>query len=258
MNILLIGDIVGKPGREAVAGLLPDFIIDKKIDLVVANGENAAGGSGLNSKCANSLFVKGVDVLTSGDHIFKRRDVLEIIDNPYILRPENLPPLTPGKGHCIIEKNGIKVGVLNLQGRVFMHPIECPFRAAEEAIKLLKKETNIILVDMHAEATSEKIALSYFLDEKVSLVAGTHTHVQTADEKILSGGTAYITDVGMTGPCDSVIGRKKESVIERFVTGMPTRFEVADDDIQMQGVIVTINEKTAKATAIKRIKECLS
>lgn len=258
MNILFIGDIVGKPGRKAVAELLPGFIVDKKIDLVVANAENAAGGSGLNSKCANLFFAKGVDILTSGDHIFKRRDVFDIIDNPYILRPENLPPRTPGKGHCVIKKNGIKIGVLNLQGRVFMRPIECPFRAAEVAVKLLKKEADVILVDIHAEATSEKIALSCFLDTKVSLVAGTHTHVQTADEKISAAGTAYITDVGMTGPCDSVIGRNKESVIERFITGMPTRFEVADDDIQMQGVIVTINELTAKATAIKRIKECLS
>lgn len=258
MNILFIGDIVGKPGREAINKLLPKIIQSQRIDLVVANAENAAGGSGLNLKSAQELFSQGIDILTSGDHIFKRKEVFEIIDHPYILRPANLAPQALGKGHCIIEKKGVKVGIVNLQGRVFMPAIECPFRTAQSVIEILKKETSVIIVDMHAEATSEKIALSFFLDAEVSLVCGTHTHVQTADEKILAGGTAYITDIGMTGPCDSVIGRKKEAVIERFVTGMPTRFEVAHEDIQLQGVVVSIDEKSGKATSIKRIKECLS
>jgi len=257
MNILFIGDIVGKPGREAVKRLLPGIIDKENIDLAVANAENAAGGSGLNSKCADELFSQGIDVLTSGDHIFKRREVLQIIDHPYILRPANLAPRALGKGCCIIEKKGVKTGVINLQGRVFMSPIECPFRTAQGLIEEIRKQASVILVDIHAEATSEKIALSFFLDGEVSLVAGSHTHVQTADEKILPGGTAYISDAGMTGPCDSVIGRKKEKVIERFVTGMPTRFEIAAEDVQMQGVVVSVDEESGKAVAIKRIKECL-
>lgn len=258
MNILFIGDIVGRPGREAIKALLPKLIDREKIYLVVANGENAAGGSGINPKCAEELFSYGIDVLTSGDHIFKRQEVLSIIDNPYLLRPANLPPQALGKGYCILEKKGIKIGVLNLQGRVFMQPIDCPFRIAQEIVEKIRKETNIIIVDIHAEATSEKIALSFFLDGEVSLVCGTHTHVQTADEKILPLGCAYITDVGMTGPCGSVIGRRKEQVIERFLTGMPTRFEVALEDVQLQGVVCEIDQNSGKAKAIKRVKECLS
>lgn len=257
MNILFIGDIVGKPGRQAVESLLPGLIASEAVDLVVANGENASGGSGINAKCAEELFSYGVDVITSGDHIFKRPEVANIIGHPYLLRPANLAPQAWGKGFCIIEKKGVKTGVLNLQGRVFMHPIECPFRASQEIIEKIRKETHNIVVDIHAEATSEKIALSFFLDGTVSLICGTHTHVPTADEKILPLGSAYITDVGMAGPCDSVIGRKKESVIEKFVTGMPVRFEVASEDIQLQGVVADIDEKTGKARAIKRIREKL-
>ncbi|MDP1853312.1 MAG: TIGR00282 family metallophosphoesterase [Candidatus Omnitrophota bacterium] len=257
MNILFIGDIVGKPGREAVKALLPKLIEREKIDLTVANAENVAGGSGINPKCAEELFGCGIDVLTSGDHIFKRQEVISIIDHPYLLRPANLSPRALGKGHCVIEKKGVKIGVLNLQGRVFMHPIDCPFRTAQEVVEKIRKETRIIIVDIHAEATSEKIALGFFLDGEVSLVAGTHTHVQTADEKILPGGTAYISDVGMAGPCDSVIGRRKEQVIEKFLTGMPTRFEVASAGVELQGVAVEIDDHTGKAKTIKRIKECL-
>lgn len=258
MNILFIGDIVGKPGREAIKQLVPQIVREEAIDLVVANAENAAGGSGINSKIAEELFASGIDVLTSGDHIFKRPEVANIINHPYLLRPANLAPQAQGKGHCIIEKKGIKIAVVNLQGRVFMPPIDCPFRIAQGLIEKIRKEANIIIVDIHAEATSEKIALSFFLDGEVSLVCGTHTHVQTADEKILSGGTAYITDVGMTGPCDSVIGRRKEQVIERFLTGMPTRFEVAVGDVQLQGVVCEIDKDSGRARAIKRIRKCLS
>jgi hypothetical protein len=255
MKILFIGDIVGKPGREAVKNLLPGLVDDEGIELVIANAENVAGGSGVTFKSANELFNCGVDVLTSGDHIFKRKEVSEIIDHPYLLRPANLPPQALGKGYCIIEKKGVKIGVINLQGRVFMHPIECPFRTAQNIIEKIKKETRVIVVDIHAEATSEKIALSYFLDGEVSAVLGTHTHVQTADERVLPQGTAYITDTGMTGPCDSVIGRRKEKVIERFVTGMPTRFELAHEDIQLQAVVVDIDESSGKARSIKRTKK---
>ncbi|MFQ5680517.1 MAG: TIGR00282 family metallophosphoesterase [Candidatus Omnitrophota bacterium] len=254
MNILLIGDIVGKPGREAMAKLLPEIISREDISLVIANGENASGGSGLGPKASEQLFRYGVDVITSGDHIFKRRETLTIIDNPYILRPANLPPLARGKGSCLIEKNGVKFGVLNLQGRVFMPSLDCPFRAAEQAIERLSRETKIILVDMHAEATSEKIALSFFLDGRVSAAVGTHTHVQTADEKILEGGTAYITDLGMTGPCLSVIGRERDKVIHKFVTGMPSRFNVASQGVELQGVVVSVDENSGRARGIKRIR----
>ncbi|PIQ88971.1 MAG: TIGR00282 family metallophosphoesterase [Candidatus Omnitrophica bacterium CG11_big_fil_rev_8_21_14_0_20_42_13] len=257
MNILFIGDIVGKPGRQAIKQLLPKIVEREGIGLVIANAENAAGGSSLNPNSVNELFQSGIDVLTSGDHIFRRPEALKVIDHPFILRPENLPPAALGKGHCLIEKNGISIAVLNLQGRVFMSAIECPFRAAQSAIEKIKNDAKIIIVDIHAEATSEKIALSFFLEGEVSAVLGTHTHVQTADEKILPAGTAYISDAGMTGPCDSVIGRRKEKVIEKFVTGMPTSLEVASEDIQLQGVVVDIDEQTGRARAIKRIKEKL-
>jgi len=257
MKILFIGDIVGSPGREAVRVIVPKLREREAIDLVIANAENASGGSGLTPKVAEDLFDSGCDCLTTGDHIWKRQDVLKIIDHPYILRPANLAPGIPGKGYCVLTKNNLNVGVINLQGRVFMQAIDCPFRAAREIAPFLKKETNIILVDMHAEATSEKVAMGYFLDGKVSAVAGTHTHIQTADEKILPQGTAYITDLGMAGPYDSVIGQEKSRIIERFLTGMPVRFEVASENIQLHGAIIEIDTATGKAVSIKRIQEKL-
>jgi len=259
MNILFIGDIIGSPGREAVRELLPELQKEYKLDFVVANAENAAGGSGITPKIAQELFEAGVNVLTSGDHIWKKREIFEIIDKEErILRPLNFPAGVPGRGACLFKaKSGSKIGVVNVQGRVFMEALECPFKTAREAIEALSKETKIIIVDIHAEATSEKVALGWYLDGKASSVLGTHTHIQTADERILPGGCAYITDVGMTGPLDSVIGRRIEDVLERFITCVPTRFEVAKDNIQLQGVAVDIDENTGKARSILRIQKKL-
>ena len=257
MKILFIGDIVGSPGREAVKVLVPKLKKEKAIDLVIANAENSSGGTGLTPKSAEELLGYGCDCLTSGDHIWKLKEVFKIIDHPYILRPLNLAPNIPGKGYCVIKKNNFKVALINLQGRVFMSPIECPFRAVREIIPIIQKETNIILVDIHAEATSEKVAMGHFLDGLVSAVVGTHTHIQTADEKILPQGTAYISDAGMCGPYDSVIGQEKGRIIERFLTGMPVKFEVALGDVQLCGVVIDIDENTGKAIKIERIQEKL-
>lgn len=260
MKILFIGDIVGSPGREAVRELLPPLRQECGVGFVVANAENAAGGSGITPQVAGELFESGVDVLTSGDHIWKKREILELIEEDRrILRPLNFPAGTPGSGASIFTaKDGTKVGVINLQGRVFMDPLECPFKAGLQAAEELSRETRVIILDIHAEATSEKVALGWYLDGKVSAVLGTHTHIQTADEKILPGGTAYLTDAGMTGPYHSVIGRKIEDVLERFITAMPTRFGVADSDIQLHAALVDIDEKTGKARAISRVQKKLA
>jgi len=259
MKILFIGDIVGSPGREAVRGLVPGLQKEYSLDFVVANAENAAGGSGITSSVAKDLFEAGVNVLTSGDHIWKKREIFEIIDKEdRILRPLNFPAGAPGRGACLYKaKNGSTIGVVNVNGRVFMDALECPFRRSMQAVEELSKDTKIIIVDIHAEATSEKVALGWYLDGKVSGVLGTHTHVQTADEKILPGGTAYITDVGMTGPLDSVIGRRVEDVLERFITGVPVRFEVAQENIQLQGAVLDIDDITGKARSITRIQRKL-
>lgn len=257
MNILFIGDIVGSPGREAVKQLLPGLKKEFNLDFVIANAENAAGGSGITDKVAQELFGAGVSVLTSGDHIWKKREILEIISaEERILRPLNFPAGAPGRGENIfsLPGTGKKIGVVNVQGRVFMQPIECPFRTTREAVEKLSKLTNVILVDIHAEATSEKVALGWFLDGKVSAVLGTHTHVQTADERILPGGTAYLSDAGMTGPFDSVIGRRVEDVLERFVTGIPVRFEVAASNVQLQGALIEIDDDSGRARSIVRIQ----
>jgi metallophosphoesterase (TIGR00282 family) len=259
MNILFIGDIVGSPGREAMKQLLPELKKDYNLDFVIANAENAAGGSGITPRVAEELFGLGVNVLTSGDHIWKRREAFELINNEErILRPANFPAGAPGRGWGLFKaKDNFKVGVINVNGRVFMEALECPFRVSRQLQEDLSKETKIIVVDIHAEATSEKIALGWYLDGKVSAVLGTHTHIQTADERILPGGTAYITDVGMTGPMDSVIGRRIEDVLERFLTAVPTRFEVAKDNIQLHGAVLDIDEQTGKASSIVRIQRRL-
>ncbi len=259
MKVLFIGDIVGSPGRKACAELIPRIRKARKADFVVANAENAAGGSGITEKIAGELAGYGIDAITSGDHIWKRKDIMEVLDQyPAILRPANYPPGAPGMGFNVI-KSGLKtpVGVINLVGRVFMDPVECPFRMARGAIEEMAKETRIILVDMHAEATSEKIAMGWYLDGLVSAVVGTHTHVQTADERVLPQGTAYMTDLGMTGPHDSVIGRKKEQILTRFLTQLPTRFEMADEDVRLNGALIDIDESTGKARSIERIGEKL-
>jgi len=256
MNILFIGDIVGSPGREIIKNLLPKLKEEYKLDFVIANAENAAGGSGITPKVAQELFDYGVSVLTSGDHIWKKREIFQIIESDTrILRPLNLPPGAPGRGLGVFKAdNGVKVGVINLQGRVFMEAIECPFRTGIKAQEALSKETKVIIVDVHAEATSEKVALGWYLDGRVSGVLGTHTHIQTADEKVLPLGCAYITDVGMTGPYDSVIGRRIEDVLSRFITSVPTRFEVSSGNCQLHGVVLDIDEVTGKARSILRIQ----
>lgn len=260
MNILFIGDIVGEPGRHAIKELLPRIKRKNAVEFVVANGENVAGGSGVTPALADELFGYGVDVITSGDHIWKRKEIFDYIDtNKRLLRPANYPKDAPGYGSTVVQsESGIDVGVINLAGRVFMQPLECPFRRAKEEAEKLKAKARIIIVDMHAEATSEKIALGWYLDGLVSAIVGTHTHVQTADEKILPGGTAYLSDAGMTGPFDGVIGRKKEQILSRFLTQMPMKFEMAEGDIQLHGAIIDVDEKTGKANSIKRIQEKLA
>ncbi len=259
MRILFIGDVVGSPGRTAVKELLPKIRKRERVDFVIANGENAAGGSGLTGELADELFGYGVDVLTNGDHVWKRKEIIEKLESDNrVLRPANYPPESPGFGSTTVKSSaGVAVGVVNLIGRVFMDAVECPFRAAKEHIARISKNAKVIVIDIHAEATSEKIALGWFLDGMVSAVVGTHTHIQTADEKILPNGTAYITDAGMTGPYDSVIGRRKEQVLSRFITHMPVRFEMAEGDIQLHGVVIDVDETTGKARSISRVQEKL-
>lgn len=259
MKILFIGDIVGSPGREAIKNLLPELKKEFNLDFVIANAENAAGGSGITPKVAEELFNYSVNILTSGDHIWKKREIMELINQePRILRPVNFPPGAPGRGWELFKvKDNFRIGVMNVQGRVFMEALDCPFRTARQAQEELSKDTKLIIVDIHAEATSEKVALGWYLDGKVSAILGTHTHIQTADEKILPAGSAYITDVGMTGSVDSVIGRRIEDVLERFLTSIPVRFEVAKENIQLQGVVLDIDENTGKARSIVRIQKKL-
>ncbi|MFH1594720.1 MAG: TIGR00282 family metallophosphoesterase [Candidatus Omnitrophota bacterium] len=260
MKLLFIGDIVGKPGREAIKALVPDLVEKNGIDFVVANAENAAGGSGLTPSIADELFDYGIGVLTNGDHVWKRREIIDALEaDQRVLRPLNYPKEVPGRGSCVIKlQTGVKIGIISLVGRVFMQPVECPFRTAREEVEKIKQSTPNIFIDIHAEATSEKIALGWYLDGQVTAVMGTHTHVQTADERVLPQGSAYITDVGMTGPFDSVIGRKKEQILTRFLTQMPTRFQMAEDDVRLNGAIVDFDEKIGKANSIKRIAKQLN
>lgn len=256
MNILFIADIVGRPGRWAVSQLLPDLKKLYQIDFTIANVENAAGGFGLTKEIAKKIHSYGVDCLTSGNHIWDRKDIYPYLnEDQRVLRPANYPPGAPGRGVGIFEtKEGEKIAVLNIQGRVYIKEIDCPFRVSEEKIKGLKEETNVIIVDMHAEATSEKVALGWYLDGKVSAILGSHTHVQTADEIILPNGTAYITDAGMTGAHDSVIGMNKEDALSRFILQIPRRFTPAKKDIKFCGALVKIDPDTGKALSIERIK----
>jgi metallophosphoesterase (TIGR00282 family) len=255
LRILFIGDIVGKGGRRAVTDLLPQ-LMNEKVDFVIANGENSSGGIGISPQNARMLLEGGVDVLTSGNHIWRKKEIIPFLEQePRLLRPANYPPGAPGRGSGIYTTSTAeKVGILNLEGRIFMRSIESPFKTAEEHLSVLRRETKVIIVDFHAEATSEKYALGWFLDGEVSAVLGTHTHVQTADERVLPGGTAYITDAGMTGPIDSVIGIKKEIALERFLTMLPNKFEPATGNIELQGVIVDVNEATGLSHGIRRVK----
>lgn len=254
MKIMFVGDIVGKPGRQICSQLIPKLREQHKIDLVLANGENAAGGFGLTPHVLEELFEAGIDVVTSGNHIWDRKEIYEVIDKEErLLRPLNYPPGAPGRGSGIFRCRGREVGVINVQGRIFMDPIDCPFRAVELETNKMREKTKIIIVDVHGEATSEKMAMGWFLDGKVSCVIGTHTHVQTADERILPGGTAYITDVGMTGPSDTIIGLSRAPVLKRFLTHLPSRFEVGKGDPILCGILADISEETGKAFAIERI-----
>ena len=257
MKILFIGDVVGEPGRKAVTALAPRLRERHKIDVIIANGENSAGGSGITPKTAEEIFSAGVDVITSGDHLWDQKEVSGLLGNePRFLRPLNYPPGTAGHGSGIFHFQGLpSVGVLNLQGRVFMPDLDNPFLVGQAEVALLRQRTHIIFVDMHAEATSEKIALARMFDGSVTAVIGTHTHVQTADEQIFPGGTAYLSDAGFTGPHESVLGREIAPVIQRFLTYTPQRFSVAKDRVLLQGALIEVENETGKALKIQRISE---
>lgn len=258
MKVLFLGDIIGKPGRRVLEKNLNHLVGKYEADLVIANAENSAGGIGISQKTCRNLLEIGIDVLTTGNHVFKKREIYDLLDKEKrLLKPANYPPDTPGSGYNIyeIEKLGnLKVAVFNLCGRVFVENMDCPFRTMDRLLKYVSGKTPIIIVDMHAEVTSEKVAMGWYLNGRVSAVIGTHTHVQTADERILPGdGTAYITDVGMVGPRDSVIGVKKDNIIERFITGMPQKFTVAKEDVWISGAIIDIDGKSGQSRSIKRI-----
>ena len=258
MKILCIGDIVGKPGREALQDLLPQIREEHRIDFTIVNAENAAGGAGLTPRIAEQLLQIGCDVITLGDHVWDQKDLESYLDETdNVIRPANFPSETPGKGLCIKQtSSGLKVGVINLIGRVFMrYQVNCPFRTIKEILEKIKKETSVIIVDMHAEATSEKIALASYVDGQISALFGTHTHVQTADERILPGKTGFITDLGMTGPIDSIIGQSKEGIIQRFLLSMPIKFCVAAGDVQLSVAVLDVDEKTGLTKNITRIQK---
>jgi 2',3'-cyclic-nucleotide 2'-phosphodiesterase len=259
LKVLFLGDVFGKPGRQAVRRLVPRLIAKEGLDLVVANAENSAAGIGVTPDSANDLLAAEVDLLTSGNHIWSKREIVPYLERPdgRLLRPANYPPGAPGRGRAVIATpDGRRLGVLNLEGRVFMKAIDDPFRVATAEIERLRAEgAQAILVDMHCEATSEKNAMGWFLDGKVAAVLGTHTHVQTADARVLPGGTAFITDVGMCGPWDSVIGVRKDLVLERFLSARPVSFEPAKRDVWLQGAIVDVDETTGLARGIVRVQE---
>jgi len=256
VRILFIGDIIGKAGRKALLTLLGGLVETEGIDFTIANGENAAGGIGITPTVATEILEKGVDVITSGNHIWAKKEIIPFLNvEERILRPANYPDGTPGKGSRVFTtRTGEKIGVVNLEGRVFMKSLDCPFATAEKELTELKRETDCTVVDFHAEATSEKMALGWFLDGRASAVLGTHTHVQTCDERILPSGTAYITDVGMTGPIASVIGIRQRDAIERFLTQMPRKLDVASREIEVQGVILEINPHNGRSESITRLK----
>ncbi|MBP7702683.1 MAG: TIGR00282 family metallophosphoesterase [Candidatus Hydrothermae bacterium] len=256
ITVLFIGDVVAGMGREVVRKLLPGLRNKYDVDFAIANGENIAGGIGLTEKTAEEMKAAGVDVLTGGNHMWDKREVYQFIDNvDWIVRPLNYPPGTPGKGFGYYRIQGCSVMVFNLLGRVFMNGYDCPFRTAEEFLK--GYSADIIILDFHAEATSEKVSLGYFLDGKVSLIVGTHTHVQTSDARVLPGGTGYVTDAGMTGGLGGVIGVKKELFVKRFITQMPVAFEPEEKDPGLEGVLARIDSNTGKCVDIKLLREYL-
>jgi metallophosphoesterase (TIGR00282 family) len=256
MRVLILGDVMGRPARRAVRDLVPQLIQNEEIDLVVANAENSAGGMGVDIKSAKELFAAGVQVLTSGNHIWKKKEIYSFLDEQdNLIRPANFPAGAPGRGWCVWQHNGRRALVINLQGRVFMpNHVEDPFRSADEILKQHGGGSAVVIVDMHAEATSEKYAMGWYLDGRASLVFGTHTHVQTADERIFPAGTAYITDVGMCGAFDSVIGLEKDTVIRGFITQLPRQFELAQDNVVLQGVMADIDDDSGRAQSIRRLR----
>ena len=257
LRLLFLGDVIGEPGRKAVIEMVPRLKQAWGIDFVVVNGENAAAGRGITGKITIDLLRAGVAVITSGDHIWDQKEVVSYIETePRLLRPINYPPGTPGRGSIVLETAKGKVGVINVQGRTFMQPsLENPFRLVDEEVRRLRAETHVIFVDMHAETTSEKIAIGRFLDGKVSAVAGTHTHIQTADEQIFPGGTAFICDAGMCGPTESVLGREIQPIIQRFLSSMPVNFPVAKGEVKLHGILVDIDPSTGEAKSIRRVAE---
>jgi hypothetical protein len=255
IKVLTIGDIVGKPGRKILLDKLPRLIETWNLAFVIANGENVAGGSGITPETMEEILKAGVDCITSGDHVWKKKEIVPVLSKDHrILRPENYGERAAGSGVGLYKtRTGHEIGVVNLLGRVFMKPCDCPFKAAEKAVTSLSLKAKIIFLDMHAEATSEKVAMGWMLDGRVSAVYGTHTHIQTADERILPKGTAYITDLGMTGPYESVLGRETERVLHAILTQMPCTFDVARGDVRLCGALVTVDTDTGRAVEIQRV-----
>jgi metallophosphoesterase (TIGR00282 family) len=254
MRILFVGDVFGRPGRTALARGLKELRAEGGgFEFIVINCENAAAGFGMTEKVMNEMFSSGVDVMTSGNHIWDKKEFVPVLNlETRVLRPANYPPGAPGRGYGIFERNGQRLAVVNLQGRAFMPVVDCPFRAMDDILPMLG--CNLVFVDFHAEATAEKVAMARYLDGRVSALIGTHTHVQTADETILPHGTAYLTDAGMTGAHGGVIGMKYDSVMPKFLTSTPSKFEVDDSDVRLQGVILDIDDETGRACDIRRIQ----
>ncbi|MDF0643062.1 MAG: TIGR00282 family metallophosphoesterase [Nitrospira sp.] len=256
MKILYIGDIMGEPGRRAVARLTPRLVAQRQIDVVIGNGENAAGGFGITPELAEELFKAGLSAITTGNHAWDKREILDYFPRERrLLRPANYPDGVPGQGSVVVQTSGgEELGILQLMGRAYMPTLDCPFQVARREMTKLRKRVAAVVVDMHAEATSEKMAMGHFLDGEATAVVGTHTHVQTADEQILPRGTAYLTDIGMTGPLHGVIGVKKELAIEKFLTGMPRRFEVAAGPVVFCAALIDVDARIGKALSIERIR----
>jgi hypothetical protein len=252
---LAIGDIVGKPGRRALAAALPQLLKDRPIDIVIANGENTAGGSGITPAIFEELRAMGVDVVTMGDHVYRKKEAVPLLaGSDRILRPANLQPEAVGRGYTVLEsQSGFPFAVISLLGRTFMKAADCPFHAVDRILAEIGDRVKLIFLDMHAEATSDRVAMGWHLDGRATAVFGTHTHVQTSDERVLPKGTAYISDLGMTGPYEGVLGRKKEKVLSAMITGMPTFFDVATGDLRVSGALVTADTQTGRASAIERI-----
>ena len=255
MRVMLVGDVIGRPGRRAFREYVQKLRKEKKIDVVIANGENSAAGKGLTRTSLDELYSGGADIITTGNHVWDKKDVMEFIDSePFLIRPANYPEGTPGKGYCLYPFKAKTIGVMNLSGRTFMPALDCPFQKAEELLKEMQGQCDLIFLDFHAETTSEKMALGFYLDGRITGLVGTHTHIQTADERILPRGTAYITDLGMVGPWNSVLGVRTDNIIYKFTTGLPVRFEVEDEGPRVfSAIIVETDDKTNQAVGIERI-----